>query len=223
MKSTFCRAALAALVLFSFGTASADFGVGVKAGTLGLGIEGRWSPIPWFDVRVGGSTYEYDDSGSQAGIGYNGTFSLDNYYATGNFNFPVSPFGVTAGAFSNGNEFSLVSRDTGGANFDIGNDTFSAADVGTLQSVTSFGSTAPYLGVGFDFEAFGKVGLNLDFGVLWQGEPDVTLEATGLATAPPAVQSLLQPALEVERLELEDEMSDFTAWPVVSLAFVYNF
>ena len=78
-------------------------------------------------------------------------------------------------------------------------------------------------GVGYDFEVFGKVGLNLDFGVLWQGEPEVTLESTGLATAPANVQALLLPALEAERLELEDEMSDFKAWPVVSLAFVYNF
>ena len=30
-------------------------------------------------------------------------------------------------------------------------------------------------------------------------------------------------ALEAERAELEDDISDFKAWPVVSLAFVYNF
>ncbi len=105
----------------------------------------------------------------------------------------------------------------------IGGQPFSAADVGSLQSTTSFEKTAPYLGVGYDFEIFGKVGLNLDFGVLWQGEPSVTLDATGLETAPPNVQDLLIPALEVERLELEDEISDYKAWPVVSLSFVYNF
>ena len=30
-------------------------------------------------------------------------------------------------------------------------------------------------------------------------------------------------SLEAERLELEDEMSDYKAWPVLSLGFVYNF
>ena len=67
------------------------------------------------------------------------------------------------------------------------------------------------------------MGLNLDLGVLWQGEPEVTLDATGLATAPTDVQALLEPALEAERVELEDELSDFKAWPVISLGFVYNF
>ena len=112
----------------------------------------------------------------------------------------------------------MASQDTGGENFDIGNDQFSPAEVGTLQSVTSFASTAPYLGVGYDFELLGKVGLNFDFGVLWQGEPSVSLEATG-----PAASQALQDALLTERQELEDEMTDFKAWPVVSVAFIYNF
>lgn len=223
MKGVLVKSAVLLIALITCNSASADFGVGLKAGTLGLGLEGRWSPLPWLDVRLGMNSYEYDDNGSQAGVNYDATFSLDTFYATGNFRFPLSPFRVTAGVVSNGNEFSMVSQDTGGLSFDIGNDTFSAADVGTLQSVTSFGSTAPYVGVGYDFEIFGKVGLNLDFGVLWQGEPDVTLEATGLASAPPAIQDALTTELENERLELEDEMSDFKAWPVVSLGFVYNF
>jgi len=171
MKTLFSKAALAALALTVFGTANADFGVGFKAGTLGLGIEGRWSPLPWVDVRVGGNSFDYDDDGSQAGINYDATFGLENFYATGNFRFPLSPFRVTAGAYANGNELTMSSQDTSGQLFNIGGLEFSSADVGTLQSVASFGSTAPYLGVGYDFEILGKVGLNFDFGVLWQGEP----------------------------------------------------
>ncbi|MBT8066582.1 MAG: hypothetical protein KJO09_05035 [Gammaproteobacteria bacterium] len=223
MKNLISKSALVMLALLAGNTASADFGVGLKAGTLGLGLEGRWSALPWLDVRVGVNSFEYDDDGSQAGINYDATFSLDSFYATGNFRFPLSPFRVTAGVVSNGNEFVMASQDSGDVFIDIGDDTFNTADVGTLQSTTSFSSTAPYLGVGYDFEIFGKVGLNLDFGVLWQGEPEVTLEATGLESAPAAVQSVLTTELENERLALEDEMSDFKAWPVVSIGFIYNF
>jgi len=223
MRRILKNSALTALALMMCGTATADFGVGVKAGTLGLGAEARWSPLPWLDFRLGANSYDYKDNGAQAGINYDATLALDNYYATGNFRFPLSPFRVTAGAFSNGNEFRMASQDAPGASFDIGGETFSANDVGTLQSVASFGSTAPYLGIGYDFELFGKVGLNLDFGVLWQGEPEVTLDATGLATAPNEIQAALLPALEAERVELEDELSDFKAWPVISLGFIYNF
>ena len=218
------KAALAVSALLASGGAAADFGVGVKAGTLGLGVEGRWDPaVPWFDVRVGLNSYEYDTSGDQAGIDYDGTLALDNYYLTGNFKFPLSPFRFTVGAYSNGNELQLLSQDTNGGSYEIGGIPFDAGNIGSLRSTTSFGSTAPYAGFGFDFELFAKAGLNLDFGVLWQDAPTVSLEATNWENLSPVEQAILGAAMEIERAELEDEMSDFKAWPVLSLAFVYNF
>jgi len=219
MKHIFLKAALAALAILAFGTASADFGVGVRAGTLGLGVEGRWAPLPYIDFRAGINAYDYDDDGGQAGIDYDATLALDSYYATGNLHFPLSPLRVTAGAFSNQNEVQLTSQDTGGLDFDLGGTPYSAGDVGTLQGLAYFDDFAPYLGIGLDFEVFGKVGLNFDIGVLWQGEPGVDLTADGLAASDPGFQA----SLEAERLELEDDLSDYKAWPVLSIAFVYNF
>lgn len=224
MKFKSLNATLAVAILLASGAAAADFGVGVKAGTLGLGLEARWDPpVPWFDLRVGVNSYDYNDKAGYAGIDYDATLALDSFYLTTNFKFPASPFRLTLGAFDNGNEIQMTNQDIGGANFNIGGGSFSSSDVGSLESVVSFSSTSPYLGFGFDFELFGKAGLNLDFGVLWQGEPTLTLEATGLDSAPAQIQAPLSQALEAERLELEDEMSNLKAWPVISLAFVYNF
>ena len=215
MKFRTLKATLAAFALLFSGSAAADFGVGVKAGTLGIGLEGRWDPpVPWFDLRVGLNQYDYDDSGDYAGINYDTTLALDNYYLTGNFKFPVSPFRFTVGAFSNGNEMQLLSADQLGGVW---------GNAAGLQSVTSFDSTAPYAGFGFDFELFGKAGLNLDFGVLWQGDPTVSLLPTNWDSLSGPEQALLQPIIDAERAELEDEMSDLKAWPVISLSFVYNF
>ena len=207
------------LLVLAAGSASAGnkLGFGVKAGTLGVGVEGTWRPLPYLDVRFGVNQFEYDDSGSQAGVNYDATLDLDSYHLTGNFRFPLSPFRVTAGLYSNGNEVNMQSIDTPA--FNIGGTTYTVAEVGTLQSVTSFSSTSPYVGFGYDFTVMKKVGLNLDFGVLWQGEPKVTLVSDGLLANDPTFQS----ALETERMELEDEMKDFKAWPVLSLGFVYNF
>jgi hypothetical protein len=177
-----------------------NFWVGVKAGTLGLGLEGSWRPIPWFDFRAGANRFDYDDSGSQADINYDGTLTLETYYATANFRFPMSPFRMTVGAYSNGNEVELVSQDA--ALLDIGGSMYPGAAVGTLTSTTSF-----------DF------GLSLDFGVLWQGEPIVTLTSDGTLGNDPDFQA----ALEAERQQLEDEVEDFKAYPVVSLGFNFNF
>ena len=96
MKFRTLNAMLAAIALFASGTAAADFGVGIKAGTLGIGLEGRWDPpVPWFDLRVGINQYDFDDDGGYSGINYDATLALDSTYLTANFKFPVSPFRFT--------------------------------------------------------------------------------------------------------------------------------
>ena len=219
MKSTVHKLALASALLLAAGGAHADHNlwVGVKAGTLGFGVEGAWRPIPWFDVRVGANQFSYDDTGSQAGINYDANLSLDTLYGTANFRFPLSPMRFTLGMHSNGNELLLVSQEA--QNIEIGGIVYPGDQVGTLNSVTSFSDSSPYAGVGFDFDLFNKVGLNLDLGILWQGEPDVTLEASG----PLAGEPLFMEALERERQELAAEVEDYKVWPVVSLGFTYQF
>ena len=100
MKTSFTKVATisAALLLSSNAMAGDNIWFGVKAGTLGLGLEASWRPVPWLDVRAGANKYDYDDSGSQAGINYDATLALETYYATANFRFPLSPFRMTLGA-----------------------------------------------------------------------------------------------------------------------------
>lgn len=219
MRSILVKAGLVALVLTASGAAAADnnFGFGVKAGTLGIGVEGTWRALPALDFRVGMNSYDYDDTGAQAGINYNATLNLETLYATANFSFPLTPFRLTAGVYSNGNELNMISAETG--SIDIGGITYTAAEIGTLSSKTSFSSTAPYLGFGFDFTLMNRVGLNLDFGVLWQGDPVVTMNTTGLLANDPTFLS----SLESERQQLEDDISSYKAWPVISLGVVFNF
>jgi len=219
MNNLLVRTGVVALLMAASGTALADnnFGIGIKAGTLGIGIEGTWRPLPYMDLRLGANAYDYNDTLSEAGIDYDADLTLKTYYATANFKFPLSPFRMTAGVYSNGNELNLISANTG--NVTIGSIVYTAAEIGTLSSKTSFSSTAPYFGFGFDFTVLNKVGLNLDFGVLWQDEPIVTMAATGLLASDPFFLA----ELESERQELEDEMSSYKAWPVISLGFVYNF
>lgn len=220
MKTFSLKLCALLLALAASGTAFADhnFGIGVKAGTLGLGVEGTWRPLPYIDLRAGVNQYDYNDSGLYGGINYDAEISLDNYYLTGNLRFPLSPLRLTGGLYSNGNEFNAVSGDNG-AIILIGGDPYPAAAVGTLSASAAFDSTSPYFGVGFDFTLLGKVGMNLDFGVLWQGSPQISMATDGLLSGDPTFEA----SLDAERAELEDELSDYKAWPVVSLGFVFNF
>jgi len=212
---------LSALAITGSASANDNFWVGVKAGTLGYGAEVAWRPIKWLDVRAGGNFLDYDDSGSQAGINYDATLALNTYYLTGNFRFPLSPFRMTVGAFANNNELQMASLDAG--SFLIGDNpiAYTAADVGTIRSVASFESVAPYLGAGFDFSVMDRLGLSLDFGVLWQGDPIITITSDGLLGEANNAGFLAD--LEDERQQLLNEVSDFRAYPVFSIGFNFNF
>lgn len=226
MKTFFTKAVVlsAALLLGGNALAGDDIWFGIKAGTLGLGIEASWRPLPWLDVRAGANKFDYDDTGSQAGINYDATLALETYYATANFRFPLSPFRMTVGAFSNGNEVEMTSLDM--ASYSIGNNPipYLPSEVGTLRSSTTFESVAPYIGAGFDFNIVGRLGLALDFGVLWQGEPIVALTSDGsLASDPGLAGDIFRASLEAERVQLEDEVKDLKAYPVIQLGFNFNF
>lgn len=208
---------LLAAATLSGNAMASDFWLGAKVGTLGLGLEATWRPIRWMDLRVGGNAFDYSESGSQAGINYDADLKLSTYYLSGNLRFPVSPFRLTAGVYSNQNTIEMVSLDS--QTFNVGGTVFTAADVGTLRADASFDSTSPYIGAGFDFTVLGKLGLNLDFGVLWQGDPKVTLTSDGLLADDP----IFQQQLEIERQELEDKVEPLKAYPVVSMGFNVNF
>ena len=207
----------AALLSLSLPAAADNFWVGVKAGTLGIGIEGAWRPIDWLDVRLGANQFAYDETGSQAGVPYDGTLDLQSYYATANLRFPLSPFRLTAGAYSNGNEINLVSEPA--LSYNIGGDIYTPAEVGTLRSDTVWDDFAPYLGAGFDFEVFNRLGMSFDFGVLWQGDPEVTLTSDGNPLDPDAFAA----SLEAERQDLEEEFDTLKAYPALSIGFHFNF
>lgn len=190
---------------------------GVKAGTLGLGVEATWRPSRYLDFRAGVNKFSYDDSSSEAGIDYDTELALQSLYATANLRPPLSPFRVTAGLVSNGNEVNLVSQDS--STFLIGGTNFTSAQVGQLQAKADFDSIAPYAGIGFDFRLFDTVGLNFDLGVLWQGAPRVALSATG----PIATDPVFQSELAVEQAELQNAVDDYELYPVASLGFSFNF
>lgn len=207
------------LTLLSAGIAKADhdFGVGLKAGTLGLGLEASWQPLPYLEVRIGANAFDYSNDGAMSGIDYKQELSLQTYYGTANIHFPISPMRLTVGYYSNGNELLLTNNQM--ADQEIGGVVYPGAGIGTLSSTTSFANGAPYFGIGYDFTIAGKIGMNLDFGVLWQGDPQVTLTSDGALSGDPGFQA----ALEAERQELEENLSDFKAWPVLQLGFVYKF
>ncbi|MFK8053724.1 MAG: hypothetical protein AB8F65_12205 [Woeseiaceae bacterium] len=194
-----------------------DLWFGVRAGTQGLGLEATWRPVPYLDLRAGFNKYTYDTDRNEAGIDYEVELDLSSAYLTLNARAPLSPFRVSAGFVSNGNEGQFIGNDTG--SYNIGGQTFNAADVGNLRGKATFDSIAPYAGVGLDFRVLDTFGLHFDAGVMYQGEADLSLTADGSLSTN---QTFLD-ALELERIELEEEASDYEWYPVLAVSFSVNF
>lgn len=214
------RTIIAALVLgLANGAAAADdnLWMGLKAGTLGVGVEGSWRPVPYLDLRAGVNGFSFDQDRAEAGIDYLAEAELLTVFATANLRAPLSPFRVTVGVFNNGNELTLTSQDS--STYEVGDQTYTSDEVGTLRAGASFEDWAPYAGIGFDFRAFNTVGIHIDAGVLGQGAPIVTLTADGSAASDPQFQQ----QLEAERMELQKSVDDYEYYPVVSIGFSVNF
>jgi hypothetical protein len=211
--------ALTGLGLLGTQSAVADdnLWLGAKGGTLGIGFEATWRPIPYLDVRAGLNTYTYDTTDAEAGISYDQELDLSSFYATANLRPPLSPFRLTAGVFSNKNKLSMASQQS--TNFDIGGMTYTSAEVGTLNAAVTFDKTAPYLGVGADFRIANTLGLNFDLGVLFQGTPMVGMSASGPISLDPNFQT----ELAAETMELQNALNNYKAYPVVSVGLSFNF
>jgi hypothetical protein len=194
-----------------------DLWFGIKAGTLGLGLEATWRPVPYLDVRGGFNAFRYDFDASESGVEYDAQLDLRTLYATANLRMPLSPFRVTAGLFSNGNELNLVTRDS--ATVEVGGTTYTAAQIGRLEARADFDGVAPYVGVGLDFRVANTLGVSVDLGVLRQGSPSITAIASGPIASDPAFQS----ELESERQQLEAELDDYDLYPVLSIGLNVNF
>jgi hypothetical protein len=194
-------------------TASAQtMGVGVRVGTLGLGGE--------VSVRV------IDMVGVRAGLGfipieYNGTFSDMEYTIEptsplANVGVDFYPFGggfrIGAGLLFTPEDTRLEARHTG--EFEIGDNTYSGSEVGTLIGELDHGTMAPYVVIGFGRTMRRGVGLFLDLGAAFLEEPALTFTATGEAANHPQFQE----DLEKHRQSAEEATSSYLRiLPILSI------
>lgn len=200
--------------------ANADgVGIGVKAGTLGAGVEASVSLVSNLNLRLGANKFKYEFDDTLDDIKYNTELDLNSQSLMLDWHPFGGSFRLSAGVFRNRNEVSAVGTPTTGAQ--IGDTFYSPAQIGTVSGTVSLDPSASYLGIGWG-NAVGKnkrFGFIVDLGVLFQKSPDVTLSTTGLLSSDPGFQA----DLRQEELNIEADIEDFEAYPVVSLGFSFRF
>lgn len=218
VKRTIVAAVLSA-GFASIASASAIDGVAIelKGGLLGLGGEVNYAINPMFTVGLGLNTFTQSMSQSASDIDYDVDFKLQTIALLGNYHPFEGTFRITAGAMLNNNELSMTANPT--VSYDIGGTTYTAGQVGTLKSTVDFNAIAPYLGLGWGKSAGSGFGVTFDMGVLFQGSPNVSMKASGaIASNPTFIANL-----NAEEASAEDDIKDFTMFPVMSLGLNYRF
>lgn len=205
------------LFVFSSITISAqEWATAVKASTLGGNVELYRSFGDQFNAHIGinyfslnQSLEETDDYKAEAEAGLMSFSVLGDY-----FPFQSSSFRLTAGLMFNLNEINTVLTPV--ESYTVGGDVYTPDDLGTLDANIKFNAIAPYIGLGFGNPTGGDSGFGFVFelGTMYQGGSIVALTANGL----------LEPSASEDQEELiEDNLSWFNWYPVVSLGLSYKF
>ena len=199
-----------------------DFNVALKLGTLGLGFDVSTPINDKLSARFNLNGASYTDTDSQDGNDFEGTLDLMtagillDYYPFEN-NFRLS-----GGAYYNGNGFEGNVKPSATTTVDINGKEYNIGDIGSLDSKIKFDKVAPYIGLGWGNDTHDKGwGFTFDLGVLYHGEGKGTLTPKDLS--PLIDRAELDRNVKNEEQNINDDLSDYRVYPVVSLGVNYSF
>lgn len=221
-------AALAACGVMSSSAMADDTGIGVtaKVGVLtGLGLDLTVPLAETFNARIGVSKYDYDKTVTEDGIDYRGDLRLKTAGVYADWYPFAGRFRVSVGLVKNRSRFALNGTPTPGQTVTIGDTTYNASDIGTLDGSVDFDrGTAPFIGFGWgNPSARGRVGFVLEIGAIRQKSPITSLTVTcGPALTAPQCADLQNDAA-TEQAQLRETFDDMKWYPAISAGVSLRF
>ncbi|MFC0254041.1 hypothetical protein [Massilia consociata] len=211
---------------FASASAHAQAGVAVSAdlGTTGAGLHLTVPVAPALNARIGLNYLGYDFAQRSGLVDYDLSGKLHTYDLLADWYVrPGSNFRLTAGLIYNGTRFDARGQPAGGR-FTFNGNTYSAAEVGTLNGSVRFRRAAPYFGIGWGnaLSPDKRWQFNADIGAFYQGKARVRLAALGCTVSSAACDALARD-LAVEELRLQDDVSDYRLFPVLRASLSYSF
>jgi hypothetical protein len=195
--------------------------LGLKAGTLGAGLDLTVGLAPSFNLRLGAQGFSLSRTFTEQDVSYDGKADLRSAWLL----LDVHPGGkgtrLSIGGVYSRNKVTGTSNATGTVT--INGVTYPVASVGTIDGEATANDLCPYLGLGWGnaVQPGSRVRFAFDIGVVYQGAPKISL------TAHPVNPALVPPTfyadLEKERLKIEDDASKYKFYPVVNLGLSYRF
>ena len=196
---------------------SRRFAVSGKGGTLGFGGELTAGLATDINARVGvnGLDFDFDDQEIED-VTYKVGVDLSSVSALVDWYIFDDPFHLTGGFINMNNKINLDARPTNSV--EIGDNTYTPAEIGTLTGKAEIDGLSPYLGIGWGnpMQSNRRWGFTMDLGVAFTDSPDVSLSATGMAAGLPE-------DIEIERRKIEDDLDFIRIYPVFSLGLFIRF
>lgn len=223
IRAPFILVATTALLSSACAANQHNVGIGGTVGTTGVTIEGKYAVSNHIALRGTIGTVPVSTNQSFDGVDYEADVNMTTFGGFADlYPFRNSGFNISGGVYGGEKSVDLVGVPGPATTVDIGNTTYTGAQIGTLRGDVQYADVAPFIGIGYDgFMNHDRLwSFNAKAGVMFIGDPDVNLTAEGgLASMFPAVQD----DLEREAQNLEDELDQYKYYPVISLGVTRRF
>lgn len=212
-------------------------GVGVKVSTLGVGAEVATSVLRRMDLRAGFNVLGYSRDFTSDGIAYDGHLNFKTVEGHVDI-FPFrGSFHVSPGVLAYINDpIKATAFVTGSQSFTLGGVTYYGDNAvpTTGTGKVDFNQAAPMLTVGWGNLVPRKHSKHFSFpvelGVAFQGSPKATLNLAGNVCASPGVDCrsissdpTVQSNIVAQQNKINNSISFFQAYPIISAGFGYKF
>ncbi|HTQ37127.1 MAG TPA: hypothetical protein VMH77_08830 [Steroidobacteraceae bacterium] len=192
--------------------------VGVLGGLNGLGVELGYRFNERFGLHGETGNYSYDQSADNSDFDIDGKIKLNSIGVLGDFYPFGGSFRISAGLRSNHNKFEGVATPASGT-VKVGDDTYTAAQVGTLTGDAKFKKASPTVTLGWAGKYKTGLEFGFDLGVVAQGSPKLNVTSNGTY----ANNATFQQDLDQKVAEWQDDVKDYKLWPVIQLHLLYRF
>lgn len=196
----------------------ADFSIGVRFGSLGIGGEASKLITGHVGIRASVNYFKTSTTQSQSDIDFAADLKLHAVTALIDL-YPGNrgAFHLSGGIITNPITVTAVGQPTG-SSYKINGNVYPASTVGTLTGSGKFKSVSPYVGLGFGTPAASHAGLKLvfDLGVAI-GKPTILLASTSSNTQ-------VQSDVAAQQLKTQNDVNKYAkVYPVISMGLVARF
>ncbi|MGB0922030.1 MAG: hypothetical protein ACPG06_00615 [Alphaproteobacteria bacterium] len=207
---------------------AAEFGVGANVSTLGAGVEGQYKPWNWLGLRLGTNMANFETTANSSSTNYKYKIDFRSVGLVADI-YPFSTgFRLSAGGRYDLNKIDYEARPDGCPESETPEECntpeflLQGASLASVEGKVRVNRFAPYAGFGYDgaLVKSGRVRFAMDLGVLYQGDPKVTMQASSASQSPVA-----PPGNTFERQErdIAQDLQWMKFFPVVSVSLGYRF